>query len=81
VDLIIDKAHSWYLQMAVNQGVLCALALFVLAVALILTHIRRKKNGFALAAMVAAGAFLVFGMINNSNVGMTPLFFVLLGVV
>lgn len=78
VDLIIDKPHSWYLQMACNQGVLCMLAVIVLIVICFIRAIKAGTSGIALGIIIAA--FSVFEIINDSSVTVNPLFWVVLGV-
>ena len=39
VDLLIDKPHSLYLQIACNQGVICLLAVVIIVVTIVLRNI------------------------------------------
>lgn len=50
VDLIIDKPHSLYLQIACNQGVLCSVAVLVILLVVIIANVQaviRKSKGQA----------------------------------
>ena len=52
VDLIVDKPHSLYLQMACNQGLLCSIAVVTIFITLIVINILaaiRKAKGQALS--------------------------------
>lgn len=52
VDLIVDKPHSLYLQIACNQGLLCSAAVVALVITVIVTNILaviRKAKGQALS--------------------------------
>lgn len=97
VDLIIDKPHSLYLQIACNQGVLCSLAVIVLLLIIIIKRVCTiyKKltpnvhNEFIDHKKIFAGifgallivAFMIFELITDSNITVNPLFIVILGMI
>lgn len=97
VDLIIDKPHSLYLQIACNQGVLCSLAIIVLLLTIVIKRVCAiyKKltpdvhNGFIDHKKLFAGisgallivAFMIFELITDSNITVNPLFIVILGMI
>lgn len=84
VDLLIDKPHDWYLQMACNQGLLCGLAVIALIAYIIInayiTCIKGKKNILALPAIAAVIVFSAFGLLTDSYVTVNPEMWILLGV-
>lgn len=59
VDLIVDKPHSLYLQIACNQGLLCSIAVVTIFITLIVINILaaiRKAKGQALSGKYSEGA-------------------------
>lgn len=76
VDLIVDKPHCWYLQMAVNQGVLCMLAVMLMLACIVISAIKDKGN---LAAIIAIAAFCVFAIITDSYITVNPVMWAVLG--
>ena len=97
VDLIIDKPHSLYLQIACNQGVLCSLAVIVLLLIIIIKRvctiykkltpnvhnefIDHKKIFAGISGALLIVAFMIFELITDSNITVNPLFIVILGMI
>jgi hypothetical protein len=81
-DVLVDKPHSFYLQTAINTGVLSLLSLVVLFGWSIVAAIRsgpRPDDGFGLAVLVGVVGYLVAACFNDSVVSVAPVFWVLLG--
>ncbi len=87
--MIVDKPHSMYLQMAINTGVVSLIAFLVFVLWYICSslklYLKPKKNdsfyfmaGSACVASVVG--FLVTGLANDSNVNVSPIFWILLGI-
>lgn len=87
-NMVVDKPHNMYLQVATNTGVLSLLAFLVLAgfyvVQSLSTYIHiNKKNHTALfgaGIFLAICGYLVASFFNDSVVGVAPVFWVLLGI-
>lgn len=85
--IFVDKAHSIYLQTALNTGVLSLLAivtLFALYFASsIKIYIKEEHNSiFSVAGLACFAAFcsyIVVGIFNDSVISVAPVFWVLLG--
>ena len=91
VKQVIDKPHNAYLQYAINVGLPAAIAFFGIFVGALVKAVkgfwkRRKQmmtmeNGsFHMAAMVSLIGFLVYSMINDSMVTVTPIMCMITGV-
>lgn len=85
-NMIVDKPHNMYLQIATNTGVLSLIAFLVLAgiyaIQSFITYVKIEKNfmTFAGAAIfLAICGYLVTNFFNDSVVGIAPIFWVLLG--
>lgn len=87
VDLMIDRPHSWYLQMACSQGIFCMMAVVALIAMVCVTGIKRftskkpelKKEAIDMAAVTAIIAFCIFEGITDGSVSVNPLLWVVLG--
>ncbi len=88
-DIVVDKPHSIYLQMALNTGIISSLALMaifavytILCVWLYIIR-RRKSNSFinysGRAIFAGVTCYLVAGIANDSVVAISPVFWVILG--
>lgn len=84
---LTTKAHNMYLQTAVQTGVLsliCLLIFWIRYFVLFIQNIRKgeKKELLALRCGVALGVlgFLLMGMLNDSNLAVSPVFWCILGV-
>lgn len=86
-NMIVDKPHSLYLQIAVNTGVLSLIAFLALVLAYVINCIklylaRSSKNTFAsfgVAIFISICSYLVVGLFNDSVVSVAPIFWILLG--
>ncbi len=88
VYMIVDKPHSWYLQMAMHSGVVAALSIIAL-IGIVLTklvHFIHKNasdpDSFKFALMVFSSilAYAITSLFNDSVVGVAPLFWIVLGI-
>lgn len=84
------RPHNWYLQMAIQTGVvslLLLLASFVLYVVRgtscciknALKEERASETAYIEAFFLGSVAFMLMGLINDSSVGITPLFWCMFG--
>lgn len=87
-DIIVDKPHNMYLNMAIGTGWFSLLAMLALFGVYIVQSIRLfRKSTFENDFMTFAGAgiffgilgFLTAGIVNDSSVSVMPLFYTLLG--
>lgn len=88
-NMVVDKAHNLYLQMAINYGVIALLSFLAMVVIYIVDSIKLyafKENyderSQILGAITCFGVIghLVAGMFNDSAVSMTPVFWIVFGV-
>lgn len=87
LNLLIEKPHCLYLQIAVNIGVIALLAILVFWGGYLLQSARLyffvELNGFLIvsgaAIFVSVISYLVNGIFNDSMVGTSPVFWGLLG--
>ena len=85
--VIVDKPHNLYLQIAVNTGVLSLVAVLILwGVYLIQStrlYIRNMENTFlkltGASIFLAVSGYLFTSFFNDSVIGIAPVFWVLLG--
>lgn len=82
--LLYDKPHNWYLQMAINTGLVSMLAVLVMGVWLLIQGIKKfmlegeaYSSQIPLVALVMGYAFA--GIFNDSIVSVAPVFWVLFG--
>jgi len=88
VNTVVDKPHNMYLGTAVNTGILSLIALLSIYILYIIESIKTyRKCGFdsftsimGSALFIAILGFLVGGLVNDSTVQVTPVFYTLLGV-
>lgn len=83
-NLFIEKAHNWYLQVAVCTGIfslLCILVLFVLHAGGVRKYFYNTSAFSESEKGIFFGilAFQLVGMINDSTVAVNPVFWILLG--
>lgn len=85
VDLVIDKPHSWYIQMACSQGVLCcatvAVGMILLIIRIIKDCIVKKTAADWLYAVMLITGFGVYELITDSSITVNPVFVTMLGVI
>ena len=84
------RAHNWYLQIGVQTGVislLCILAAFIIylihGVPICVKNAANKEKSkefaYVEAFFLGSVTFMLMGMINDSSVGVTPLFWCMFG--
>jgi O-antigen ligase len=85
-NMIVDKPHNMYLQIATNTGVLSLIAFLALAgiyaIQSFITYVKIEKNFMTYAGagiFLAICGYLVTNFFNDSVVGIAPIFWVLLG--
>jgi hypothetical protein len=87
-DTIVDKPHNMYLGTAVNTGVLSLIALMCIYIMYVIESIETyRKCRFDTFSKIMGGAifiavigFLVGGLVNDSTVQITPIFYTFLGI-
>lgn len=85
---VIDKPHNWYLQIAVNTGVLSLLAVLWLMLRYFIRgagYVMRKKAAevgasFEKALWAGLLAFCITGVVNDSIVAVNPIFWIMFGI-
>lgn len=87
--ILVDKPHNMYLQMAINTGVISLIAFIVFVLWYIGSSFRlyfKPKNNDSFyymagsACVLSVIGFLVAGLANDSNVNVSPIFWILLGI-
>jgi len=86
-EIIVDKPHNLYLQVAVNTGIISLLALLYLWGNYIFSSfvlyknsdLSSWKNRLGIALMGAVTAYLVAGFFNDSVISVAPVFWIILG--
>lgn len=86
-NMIVDKPHNLYLQIAINEGVIALIAFLVLVGTYVVQGIRLYglKKGYSTleiigcAVLLAIVGYLGAGIFNDSVVPVAPIFWVLLG--
>ncbi len=87
-NIIVDKPHNLYLQIAVNEGIIALLAFLAIMLIYIVDSLKLyalKKdynNSERLGASISLGAigYLFAGLFNDSIVSVAPVFWIILGV-
>lgn len=85
---IVTKPHSLYLQMAVETGLISAISFIVLCLMYIVQSIMTYRKSeldnlteqTGVLICIAVIGYMISGLINDSNVGVAPIFWILLGV-
>lgn len=84
VDLIIDKPHNWYIQMACNQGILCACAVIFLIMHIFIntyfSRIKIQKDMLAVSAIISLLVFYMMELLTDSYITVNPEMWILLGI-
>ncbi len=90
--IIVDKPHSWYLQIAVDSGIPALIAIFSLFLLFVLTCISvlfktsseqyrtDKKRTFMLCLFTGLCGFMIIGIVNDSMVTVNPFFWFNFGI-
>lgn len=86
-DIVVDKPHNMYIQMAINTGVLSVLAFLALiamyAVSVVKTIWKSKFTYYIdkidAAILISIMGYLAAGMFNDQINSVAPIFYVLLG--
>lgn len=87
--ILVDKPHNMYLQMAINTGIVSLAAFLVFILWYIIGSFRlyfkpKKDTSFyymaGSACVISVIGFLVAGIANDSNINISPIFWILLGV-
>ena len=83
---IVDKPHNWYMQMAVNTGLLSLISVIIFILIYIYkalsVYIRSKnKNNCIIQSAIfsAVISYCIAGLFNDSVVSVAPVFWVILG--
>lgn len=81
---IPSKAHSMYLQSALQTGVLSMICLLVFWIwylkdSVSLYLIQKKRDWLGLACAVSVTGYLLMGLMNDSNLATAPVFWCILG--
>ncbi|MEF9960802.1 MAG: O-antigen ligase family protein [Niameybacter sp.] len=87
-NIVVDKPHNLYLQIALNQGVVALVAFLVLVGTYVVQAVRLYgfKTGYSKveilggAVLLAIVGYLGAGIFNDSVVPVAPIFWILLGV-
>lgn len=86
-NMIVDKPHNIYLQIAVNTGIMSLLAFLAIIIVYIAAGAKTYLAGnngsniatYGTAIFVGICSYLVTGLFNDSVLGVSPIFWVLLG--
>lgn len=84
---VVTKPHNLYLQMSIETGLVSCLAFIALCLIFIMQCIKtyRKSNLETLTEQIGALSaisvvgYMVSGLINDSNIGVAPIFWILIG--
>lgn len=87
-EIIVDKPHNMYLQMAVNTGVMSLVAFLLLMGAYFITGVKAYFNSnyetymekIGVGILLAMAGYCTAGMFNDSLVSVAPVFWGLLGI-
>ncbi len=86
-DMLVDKPHNWYLQIAINQSGLALLGFIILMASYIINSLRLYtcKQDYTNSAIIGSACccsvigFLGAGIFNDSVVSVSPIFWTILG--
>lgn len=84
VDLIVDKPHNWYLQMACNEGAFAMIAVVALIVGIFIGNVKaltviRRFNVLIIPAIISLFIFAGFSLLTDSYVTVNPVLWVIIG--
>lgn len=85
--VIVDKPHNWYLQLAINTGVISLIAVLVMLGWYWIGSIKKwyKDKGdldhlIGVAALGSVTGYCITAFFNDSNVSVAPVFWIVLGI-
>lgn len=86
-EIIVDKPHNLYLQIAINNGGIALIGFVVLIIGYVVCSIRlyvfkqvdRQKGILGMTLLLSIVGYLGAGMFNDSIVSVAPIFWILLG--
>lgn len=87
-NMVVDKPHNLYLQIAINQGVVALIAFITVVGLYIIDSMRlylcktyyEARQVVGIATMLGVVGYLGAGIFNDSVVSVAPIFWILLGV-
>lgn len=84
VDLIVDKPHNWYLQMACNEGAFAMIAVVALVVGIFIGNVKalnvmRRFDALIIPAIISLFIFAGFSLLTDSYVTVNPVLWVIMG--
>lgn len=85
---VIDKPHNWYIQMAVNNGMIAVILFVVLLCVLakrscfkyVVPKNIEQKDIFGATVLIGVAVFAITGLVNDSIVAVNPIFWLLCGI-
>ena len=90
ISTIIDKPHNMYLQIAVNTGIISLIVIIIIFIIIIKRssevylkkelYKEEKEFNLGLGIFTAIIGFLISGIVNDSMVTISPMFWLLCGV-
>lgn len=88
MQMIVDKPHNLYLQIALNEGVIALLAFLALMIVYLMDSVRlyamkrsySQQQTIGAAISLAIIGYLGAGVFNDSVVSVAPIFWILLGI-
>ena len=86
-NIVVDKPHNWYLQIAVNTGILSLLAIIILLLlfswnSIKIFKLNKEKNDesiIGVCILVSIIGYCIAGIFNDSVVSVAPIFWIILG--
>ena len=85
--IIVDKPHSWYLQMGINTGIISLIAMLVFLAwywfkgfRIWIKDVDGTEKTLGAAILCGVTGYCVAGIFNDSTVSVAPVFWVLLGI-
>lgn len=89
-DLIVDKPHNLYIQIAIQSGIIAAISFVILIFVTLyntLSHIKKdgrytlknREKGLQLGILLAIISFAILSLITDSSVASSPLAWILMG--
>lgn len=87
-NVIVDKPHNLYLQIALNEGLIALLAFLAIMLIYIIDSMKlyalrneySKTHVFGIATFLGVIGYLFAGLFNDSVISVAPIFWIILGV-